>query len=151
MTVHGEDELSSSGRLDTAVSHVWSTSISCPKPSGQKYSVLLTGTPSLSYAVEISENVSSIDIGQSKSFTISSTQPAAFQFKPNTSISGKQLEITVESSTNITAYLKVSHTCEDVVKNINALDQKSLRLSLVEKGRITLSKRKKPFNLEGIV
>ena len=143
MTVYGEDELSSSGRLDTAVSHVWSTSISCPKPSGQKYSVLLTGTPSLSYAVEISENVSSIDIGQSKSFTISSTQPAAFQFKPSTGISKKQLDITVESSINITAYLKVSHTCEDVVKNINALDQKSLRLSLAEKGRITLSKRKK--------
>ena len=76
MTMYGEDELSSSGRLDTAVSHVWSTSISCPKPSGQKYSVLLTGTPSLSYAVDISENVSSIDIGQS------STQPAAIQFKP---------------------------------------------------------------------
>ena len=82
MTVYGEEELSSSGRLDTAVSHVWSTSISCPKPPGQKYSVLLTGTPSLSYAVDISENVSSIDIGQSKSFTISSTQPAAIQFKP---------------------------------------------------------------------
>ena len=143
MTVYGEDELSSSGRLDTAVSHVWSTSISCPKPPGQKYSVLLTGTPSLSYAVEISENVSSIDIGQPKSFTISSTQPVAFQFKPSTGISKKQLDITVESSINITAYLKVSHTCEDVVKNINALDQKSLRLSLAEKGRITLSKRKK--------
>ena len=82
MTVYGEEELSSSGRLDTAVSYVWSTSISCPKPSSQKYSVLLTGTPSLSYAVDISENVSSIDIGQSKSFTISSTQPAAIQFKP---------------------------------------------------------------------
>lgn len=144
MTVYGEDELSSSGHLDTAVSHVWSTSISCPKPSGQKYSVLLTGTPSLSYAVEISENVSSIDIGQSKSFTISSTQPAAFQFKPSTGISKKQLDITVESSINVTAYLKVSHTCEDVVKNINALNHGSLRLSFAEKGRITLSKASLP-------
>ena len=106
--------------------------------------MLLTGTPSLSYAVEISENVSSIDIGQPKSFTISSTQPVAFQFKPSTGISKKQLDITVESSINITAYLKVSHTCEDVVNNINALDQKSLRLSLAEKGRITLSKASLP-------
>ncbi|RMX53388.1 hypothetical protein pdam_00014256 [Pocillopora damicornis] len=144
MTVYGEDELSSSGHLDTAVSHVWSTSISCPKPPGQKYSVLLTGTPSLSYAVEISENVSSIDIGQPKSFTISSTQPAAFQFKPSTGISKKQLDITVESSINITAYLKVSHTCEDVVRNINALNHRSLRLSFAEKGRITLSKASSP-------
>ena len=136
MTVYGEDELSSSGRLDTAVSHVWSTSISCPKPSGQKYLVLLTGTPSLSYAVDISENVSSIDIGQSKSSN--SVQTSA-------GISKKQFDITVESSSiNITAYLKVSHTCEDVVKNINALDQKSLRLSLAEKGRITLSKASLP-------
>ena len=144
MTVYGEDELSSSGHLDTAASHVWSTSISCPKPPGQKYSVLLTGTPSLSYAVEISENVSSIDIGQPKSFTISSTQPVAFQFKPSTGISKKQLDITVESSINITAYLKVSHTCEDVVKNINALNPGSLRLSFAEKGRITLSKASLP-------
>ena len=41
------------------------------------------------------------------------------------------------SSINITAYLKVPHTCEDVVK-------KSLRLSLAEKGRITLSKASLP-------
>ena len=95
--------------------------------------------------MEISENVSSIDIGQSKSFTISSTQPAAFQFKPSTGISRKQLDITVESSSiNITTYLKVSHTCEDVVKNVNALNHRSLRLSFAKKGRITLSKALSP-------
>ena len=145
MSVYGEDE-SSLGHLDTSDSSFWSTLISCPQKSSRRYLVLLTGTPNVSYTAEISDNVSSIGLDEPKSFVVSQAEPAAFQFKPSKGISKKQLDITVESSSNISAYLKVSHKCEDVVNYINQLeyDHKSLRLTFAKRGRITLSKASLP-------
>lgn len=109
--------------------------------------MLFTGTPNVSYAAEITDNVPNVTLGQRKSFQVTHTTPAVFQFTPFKGISKKQLDITVESNSPSSAYLKVSHTCEQVVGNdIKYLNYKggSLRLSFAEKGRITLSKASLP-------
>lgn len=148
MAVYGADE-ASLGHLDISdSSNSWSTLVTCPQPSSQRYLVLLTGTPNASYAAEISDDVSSVTLDKKESFEITSQTPSkVFQFKPVKGISKKQLDITVESSSNIPAYLKVSHTCEEVaVNDIKYLDYKgeSLRLSFAKRGRITLSKASVP-------
>ena len=148
MAVYGADE-SSLGHLDISDSgNSWKTLTTCPQHSSQRYLVLLTGTPKVSYAAEISDGVPSVVLNNETSFEITAKDPSkVFQFKPFKGISKKQLDITVESSSNISAYLKVSHTCEDVaVNNIKYLNYKggSLRLTFAEKGRITLSRASAP-------
>ncbi|KAJ7365340.1 hypothetical protein OS493_005445 [Desmophyllum pertusum] len=146
VSVYGADE-TSLGHLDSSGSGSWSTLTACPQKSSQRYFVLFTGTPNVSYAAEITDNVPNVTLGQRKSFQVTHTTPAVFQFTPFKGISKKQLDITVESNSPSSAYLKVSHTCEEVVGNdIKYLNYKgeSLRLSFAEKGRITLSKASLP-------
>ena len=65
-----------------------------------------------------------------------------FQFVPTEDISDMQLDVTVTSESDVSAYLKVSRDCEDVNENIDVVDYKgeSIRLSFAKKGRITLSR-----------
>ena len=65
-----------------------------------------------------------------------------FQFIPTEDISDMQLDVTVTSESDVSAYLKVSRDCEDVNENIDVVDYKgeSIRLSFAKKGRITLSR-----------
>lgn len=151
MSVYGEDE-ASLGHLHISDSgKPWGTLTTCPQQSSQRYLVLLTGTPNISYAAEISDEVPSVTLNKEVSFEINTQTPSkVFQFKPVKDISKKQLDITVESSgTNesVSAYLKVSHSCAQVAADgIKYLDYNggSLRLSFAEKGRITLSKASSP-------
>jgi len=143
MSVFGADD-SSLGHLDIPKHGSGDTLTVCPQHSGRKYLVLLTGTPNLNYAAEISDNVSSITLDKKVIFDASKT-PTVFQFKPNKGISEKQLDITVESNSATPAYLKVSDVCKEVL-DIKYLDYQgsSLRLTFAERGRITLSKASKP-------
>lgn len=133
------------GHLDVPVNGSGSTLTACPQKSSRKYLVLLTGTPNLKYSAEISENVSTIKLNQSETFEAKGTS-TVFQFKPTPGISKRQLDVTVKSNTDTSAYLKVSHNCESVVNNIRHLDydKSSIRLTFAKKGRITLSKVSSP-------
>lgn len=147
MAVYGTDE-ASLGQLNIPVTGSWGTMSTCPQKSGQGYLVQFTGTPNVSYTAEIYEDVSNVTLDKEVSFNISTQSPSQiFQFKPVKGISKKQLDITVESDSMTSAYLKVSHICKQVAKNdIKFLDydEKSLRLSFAKKGRITLSKASVP-------
>ena len=148
MSVFGADD-SSLGHLDVPKNGSGDTLTICPQPSGgrsrRRYFVLFTGTPNLNYAAEVTDNVSSITLDAKVTFEARKT-PTVFQFIPTKGISKRQLDITVESNSTSPAYLKVSHTCEDVADNIKYLDYKgsSLRLTFAEKGRITLSRASDP-------
>ena len=136
------------GQLDISVSGSWRKMSTCPQKSGQSYLVQFTGTPNLSYTAEIYDDVPNVTLDKEVSFDISTQSPSQiFQFTPVKGISKRQLDITVESDSTTSAYLKVSHTCKQVAANdIKYLDYNggSLRLSFAEKGRITLSKASVP-------
>lgn len=151
MSAFGTDE-SSLGHMDVPMHGSGDTLTLCPQPSSRKYLVLFTGTPNLSYAAELSDNESTITVNEEVTFEAKKTA-TVFKFTPNQGVSHKQLDITVESSSSMSAYLKVSQRCEDVAKDIKHLDYegKSLRLSFAEKGRITLSKATKPPLVSGSV
>lgn len=144
MSIFGEGD-SSLGHLDVANNEPGDTLTVCPQVSGRKYFVLLTGTPNLTYSAEISSTVSSIPLGGNVTFE-ATQKPKIFQFNSTKDISKRQLDISVESNSDVSAYLKVSDNCEDVQNNIKYLDYKgtSLRLSFAKKGRITLSKASHP-------
>lgn len=147
MAVYDADE-ASLGQLDIPVTGSWRKMSTCPQKSGQGYLVQFTGTPNVSYTAEIYDDVPNVTLGKEVNFDISTQSPSQiFQFKPMKGISKKQLDITVESNSTISAYLKVSHTCKKVAANdIKYLDYNggSLRLSFDKKGRITLSKASVP-------
>ena len=143
MAVYDADE-ASLGQLDIPVTGSWRTMSTCPQLSGQDYLVQFTGTPNVSYTAEIYDDVSNVTLDNEVSFKISTQSPSKiFQFKPVKGISKKQLDVTVDSDSMASAYLKVSHICKEVAANdIKYLDYNggSLRLSFAKKGRITLSK-----------
>ena len=146
MAVYDADE-TSLGHLDISVPGSWRKMSTCPQKSGQRYLVQFTGTTNVSYTAEIYDNVPNVTIGKEVSFEISTQSPQIFQFKPMKGISKTQLDVTVESDSTTSAYLKVSHTCREVTADgIKHLDYNggSLRLSFAEKGRITLSRASAP-------
>ena len=136
---------SSLGHLYVPVNGSGSTLTACPQKSSRKYLVLFTGTPNLKYSAEISDSVRTIKLNQVETFEAKGTS-TVFQFQPTPGISKRQLDVTVESNTDTSAYLKVSHNCESVVNNIRHLDydKTSIRLTFAKKGRITLSKASSP-------
>ena len=127
----------------------WKEMSTCPQKSGQSYLVQFTGTPNVSFTAEIYDDVPNVTIGKEVRFNISTQSPSKiFQLKPMKGISKTQLDITVESDSKTSAYLKVSHTCKEVsapsgIKNLD-YNGGSLRLTFAEKGRITLSKASAP-------
>lgn len=147
VAVYDADE-NSLGQLDISVTGSWRKMSTCPQKSGQSYLVQFTGTPNVSYTAEIYDDVPNVTIGKEVSFDLSTQSPSQiFQFKPMKGISKTQLDITVESDSMTSAYLKVSHTCKEVAANdIKYLNYNggSLRLTFAEKGRITLSKASSP-------
>ena len=148
VAVYDADETSLGG-LDISVSGSWREMSTCPQKSGQSYLVQFTGTPNVSFTAEIYDDVPNVTIGKEARFNISTQSPSKiFQFKPMKGISKTQLDITVESDSKTSAYLKVSHTCKEVrapngIKNLD-YNGGSLRLTFAEKGRITLSKASAP-------
>ena len=149
MAVYDADE-APLGQLDISVSGhgSWRKMSTCPQKSSQSYLLQFTGTPNVSYTTEIYDDVPNVTLGKEVSFEISTQSPSQiFQFKPVKEISKKQLDITVESGSMSSAYLKVSHTCREVAANdIKYVDYngRSLRLTFAKKGRITLSKASLP-------
>ncbi|KAJ7365361.1 hypothetical protein OS493_005467 [Desmophyllum pertusum] len=148
VSVYGKDE-SFWGHLDISQSTVgWSSLLlGCPSPSAMEVSekyLTFSGTSGLIFTVEFAQD-EDIKLNEpTKPFTLSSKDPVrVFQFIPTEDISQTQLDVTVRSTSDVPAYLKVSRDCKDVDKdNIELVDYKgeSIRLSFAKKGRITLSK-----------
>ena len=93
----------------------------------------------LSFTVQIAEGASEIALDEPHTVNVQGDEVSVFQFIPPQGISDKQLDVTATSQSNLAAYLKVSHICEDVQENLEVVDYKkeSLRLSFATKGRIT--------------
>ena len=123
---------------------VWNSQTICPprsvKPTDRFMSVL--GTGGVSFAVDVSQNPSEIMLDIPQAVDVKNTKAIVFTFNPPKDISDRQLDITVTSTSNTPAYLKVSQIRTDVDDNIEVVDYKkaSLRLSFAKIGRITLSK-----------
>ncbi|XP_015751443.1 PREDICTED: uncharacterized protein LOC107331378 [Acropora digitifera] len=132
------------GRLDISTNGPEETETLCPQASGQKYLVLLTGTPNMHYTAEITDNVTEISLDEQKSFEARETT-TLFKFKPTVDVTKKQLDITVSSQSDTVAYLKVSYHCKQA-KKTRRLDysKSSLRLTFRKQGRITLSRASQP-------
>ena len=133
------------GRMDISQPKpVWNSQTICPprsvKPRDRFMSVL--GTAGVSFAVDLSQNPSEIMLDIPQTVDVKDTKAIVFPFNPPKDISDRQLDITVTSTSNTPAYLKVSQIRTDVDDNIEVVDYKkaSLRLSFAKKGRITLSK-----------
>ncbi|KAJ7365362.1 hypothetical protein OS493_005469 [Desmophyllum pertusum] len=148
VSVYGKDE-SFLGHLDISQSTVgWSSLLlGCPSPSAtdvRETYLTFSGTSGLVFTVELIEQDEEVKLdGPTKPFTLSSENPVrVFQFIPTEDISQTQLDVTVHSTSDVPAYLKVSRDCKDIKDNIELVDYKgeSIRLSFAKKGRITLSK-----------
>ncbi|XP_068757237.1 uncharacterized protein [Montipora capricornis] len=142
-----EDEGSSTllGHMDVSQPKpVWNSQTICPprsvKPRDRFMSVL--GTGGVSFAVDVSQNPSEIMLDKPQPVDIKYTEAIVFPFNPPKDISDRQFDITVTSTSNTPAYLKVSQIRTDVDDNIEVVDYKkaSLRLSFTKIGRITMSK-----------
>ena len=131
---------------------VWNTLSICPTRStndqntGEKLLSVVGKGSGLSFTVQIAEGASEIALDQPHTVNVQGDEVSVFQFIPPQGISDKQLDITATSQSNLAAYLKVSHICEDVQENLEVVDYKkeSLRLSFATKGRITLSRASIP-------
>lgn len=143
MSIFGSGD-ASLGHLDVPKDGSTEALTACPQPFARNYFVLLTGTPSLYYAAEISDNIPPITLNTNVAFEANKS-PTIFQFRATKGVSQKQLDITVESNTTTAAYLKVSPICEEV-QDIKHLDYNgsSLRLSFAKQGRIILSRASDP-------
>ena len=133
-------------------STVWNTLNICPTgltnnvTTGKKLLSVVGKGSGLSFTVQIAEGASEIALDQPHTVNVQGDEVSVFQFIPPQGISDKQLDVTVTSQSNLAAYLKVSHTCEDIQENLEVVDYKkeSLRLSFATKGRITLSRASIP-------
>ena len=131
---------------------VWNTLSICPTRStndqntGEKLLSVVGKGSGLSFTVQIAEGASEIALDEPHTVNVQGDEVSVFQFIPPQGISDKQLDITATSQSNLAAYLKVSHICEDVQENLEVVDYKkeSLRLSFATKGRITLSRASIP-------
>ena len=147
-SVYGADEPHLLGNLDVSKSKGdWSSLIICPSRDrsnkDQEKHLLLSGTPNLAFKVQVESSVEEIVLNKPLTFDLGPYESIkVFQFIPTEDISDMQLDVTVTSESDVPAYLKVSHDCEDVNENIDVVDYKgeSIRLSFAKKGRITLSK-----------
>ena len=147
-SVYGADEPHLLGNLDVSKSKGdWSSLIICPSRDrsnkDQEKHLLLSGTPNLAFKVQVESSVEEIVLNKPLTFDLGPYESIkVFQFIPTEDISDMQLDVTVTSESDVPAYLKVSHDCEDVNENIDVVDYKgeSIRLSFAKKGRITLSR-----------
>ena len=141
------------GHLNVSESStVWNTLNICPTgltnnvTTGKKLLSVVGKGSGLSFTVQIAEGASEIALDEPHTVNVQGDEVSVFQFIPPQGISDKQLDITATSQSNLAAYLKVSHICEDVQENLEVVDYKkeSLRLSFATKGRITLSRASIP-------
>ena len=147
-SVYGADEPHLLGNLDVWKSKGdWSSLIICPSRDhsnkDQEKHLLLSGTPNLAFKVQVESSVLGIVLNKPLTFDLGPYESIkVFQFIPTEDISDKQLDVTVTSESDVSAYLKVSRDCEDVNENIDVVDYRgeSIRLSFAKKGRITLSR-----------
>lgn len=132
------------GHMDISANGPGTAITLCPQTSGRKYFMLFTGTTNLRYSAEISDNITAITLNAPVTFNATKT-PTLFKFNQTGSVSKRQLDITVLSSSTTLAYLKVSNVCKQAA-NTKYLDYtgSSLRLTFDKKGRITLSKASRP-------
>ena len=157
LSVYDEDESLLQGHLDipkSAISERWTGLPLCPSRSSndfvKKY-LTFSGTPGLRFTVEASQDYE-IELNEVKTYHIFEWKTVnVFHFTPPKDISKTQLDITVTSESDVSAYLKVSRICQDVNKdNIRNVDYRgeSIRLSFAKKGRITLSKVSTPSSTD---
>ena len=124
-------------------STVWNTLNICPTgltnnvTTGKKLLSVVGKGSGLSFTVQIAEGASEIALDEPHTVDVQGDEVSVFQFIPPQGISDKQLDITATSQSNLAAYLKVSHICEDVQENLEVVDYKkeSLRLSFSTKDR----------------
>ena len=148
MSAYGTDGSRILGHLDVSTSQAdWSSLLVCPSRYSnevQDKQLIFSGSPNLSFTVQIDSSPREIKLNEPQSVTVTPENVRIFQFFPPEDIAKTQLDVTVISeSADVPAYLKVSRVCKDVEKdNIDEVDYKgeSIRLSFGEKGRITLSK-----------
>ena len=153
MSAYGTDESRILGHLDLSMSEAdWSSLLVCPSRYSnevQDKHLLFSGSPNLSFTVQIDSSPREIKLNEPQNVTITPKNVQVFQFFPPEDIAKTQLDVTVTSeSADVPAYLKVSRVYKDVEKDdIDEVDYKgeSLRLSFAKKGRITLSKVSVPL------
>ena len=124
----------------------WNSQTICPRSSDKPRFMSVVGTGGVSFAVDLSQTPSDVMLDKPQTVDVKSTKAIVFRFNPPKDISDRQLDITVNSTSKIPAYLKVSQIRQDVDENIEVVDYKkaSLRLSFATKGHITLSKVSEP-------
>ena len=149
MSVYRAEDSSLLGHLDVSDSMNWKTLTLCPqlsKYTGQQSYLTFSGTPNITYTAEIEYDTLDIEMNKGANVTLFNNEVRVFRFVVPQGVSKKQLDVTVTSHSDTPAYLKVSHSCEDVQNDIQYLDYSgaSLRLSFGKKGRITLSKASVP-------
>ena len=150
MSAYGTDESRILGHLDVSPSEAdWSSLMVCPSRYSnqvQDKHLIFSGSPNLSFTVQIDSSPLEIKLNESKTVRVTPENVQVFQFFPPEDIAKTctQLDVTVTSeSGDVPAYLKVSRVCKEVDKdNIDEVDYKgeSIRLSFSKKGQITLSK-----------
>ena len=147
MSAYGKDDSRILGHLDVSTFETdWSSLIVCPSRYSnevQEKHLTFSGSPSLSFIVQIDSSPREIKLNEPQTVTVTPENVQIFQFFPPEDIA-RQLDVTVTSdSADVPAYLKVSRVCKEVGKDgIDEVDYKgeSIRLSFAMKGRITLSK-----------
>lgn len=100
----------------------------------------LSGTPGLQYTTEVNINNVSLKLEQEEKFTVKSTERQIFIFDSPQNTTKYQLDITVTSPENQSAYMKVSEFCDEVeqIGIYNHL-KPSVMLTFAKKGRLTLT------------
>lgn len=108
------------------------------------YTAIISGSPLMNFTVSITFASHRIELGKEKSFR----GPKLFFFSTAnlTNPNARQLDITVKSTGNGNASLRVSSFCDQIVKRAGVVNSEKRAISLTfrKQGRITISRVSKP-------